>query len=157
MPAQVPDYLSRYSHRTAIGNERIRSVNAEEVCFTVRGDDQGGKRRLRLPTPEFIRRFLLHVLPAGMKRIRHYGVLANGCKKTQLARARQALQQSAPNPLALESAQAFMARVAQAQSHTCPACHGPLHVAQTLAGLRHLPPPAQAMAQPLTQPARAPP
>ncbi len=45
------DYLSRYSHRTAIGNQRIQSVNAEEVCFTVRGDDQGGKRRLRLPTP----------------------------------------------------------------------------------------------------------
>jgi hypothetical protein len=128
-------------------------VNAEEVCFTVRGDDQGGKRRLRLPTPEFIRRFLLHVLPAGIKRIRHYGVLANGCKKTQLAQARQALQQPAPNPLALESAQAFMARVAQAQIHTCPACHGPLHVAHTLAGLRH----RQAMVQLLSPPARAPP
>jgi hypothetical protein len=100
------------------------------------------------------------MLPAGIKRIRHYGVLANGCKKTQLAQARQArpaLQQPAPNPLALESVQAFMARVAQVQFHTCPACHGPLHVAQTLAGLRHLPPPGQAMVQPPKPPTRAPP
>ncbi|MBK6851016.1 MAG: IS91 family transposase [Burkholderiales bacterium] len=156
-PAQVLDYLSRYSHRTAIGNERIQAVSAQEVCFSVRADDQGGKRRMRLPITEFIRRFLQHVLPDGVQRIRHYGVLANGCKKTQLAQAREALQQPAPNPLALESAQAFMARVAQTQIHTCPACHGPLHVAQTLAGLRHLPPPGQAMVQPLTPPARAPP
>jgi hypothetical protein len=157
-PAQVLDYLSRYSHRTAIGNERIQAVSAQEVCFTVRADEQGGKRRLRLPTAEFIRRFLLHVLPAGIQRIRHYGVLANDCKKTQLAQARQALQQPAPNPLALESAQAFMARVAQAQIHTCPACHGSLHVGQTLPGLRRLPAPGQAMAmQPPRPPARAPP
>ncbi|MFM2121409.1 MAG: hypothetical protein RL722_2877, partial [Pseudomonadota bacterium] len=74
-PAQVLDYLSRYSHRTAIGNERIQAVSAQEVCFSVRADAQGGKRRLRLPTAEFIRRFLLHVLPAGIQRIRHYGVL----------------------------------------------------------------------------------
>lgn len=155
-PAQVLAYLSRYSHRTAIGNERIRSVSADEVCLTVRADDHGGKRRLRLPTTEFIGRFLQHVLPAGIKRIRHYGVLANGCKKTQLARARQALQQPAPNPQAIESAQAFMARVAQVQLHTCPVCQGPLHVGATRAGLRHLPAPGQAM--PATPPpARAPP
>jgi hypothetical protein len=123
----------------------------------VRADDHGGKRRVRLPTTEFIRRFLLHVLPSGIKRIRHYGVLANGCKKTQLAQARAALQQPAPNPVALESAQAFMARVAQVQVHTCPVCQGPLHVAATLAGMRHLPLPGQAMALTRTPPVRAPP
>ena len=157
-PAQVLDYLSRYSHRTAIGNERIKAASTQEVCFTVRADEHGGKRGLRLPTTEFIRRFLLHVLPRGIQRIRHYGVLANGCKKTQLAQARQALAQPAPDRLALESAQAFVARVAQAQIHTCPACKGPLHVAQTLSGLRQLPPPGQPMtAQRPTPPARAPP
>ena len=151
-PAQVLAYLSRYSHRTAIGNERIRSVDARQVVFTVRSDAPGGKRRMRLATVEFIRRFLLHVLPGGIKRIRHYGVLANGCKKTQLAQARQALQQPPPSPSALESAQAFMARVAQASILTCPRCHGPLQVVQRLPGVRHLAAPGQAPAQ-----ARAPP
>jgi len=140
-PAQVLEYLSRYSHRTAIGNERIQHVTPDEVVFTVRADACGGKRRVHLPTAAFIGRFLLHVLPGGVQRIRHYGVLANGCKKTQLAQARQALQQPAPNPQAVASAQAFMARVAQVQIHTCPKCHGPLQVVQTLCGVRHLPAP----------------
>jgi hypothetical protein len=78
-PAQVLEYLSRYTHRTAIGNERIRAITAQEVVFTVRANDQGGKRRQRLQGTEFIGRFLLHVLPTGIKRIRHYGVLAPGC------------------------------------------------------------------------------
>ena len=96
------------------------------------------------------------MLPKGIQRIRHYGVLANGCKKTQLAQARQALRQPTPNPQAIESAQVFMARVAQVQLHTCPVCKGPLHVAATRAGLRHLPAPGQAV--PATPPpARAPP
>jgi hypothetical protein len=158
-PAQVLEYLSRYSHRTAIGNERIKSANANEVVFTVRANDQGGnqggKRRMQLPTEEFIRRLLLHVLPGGVKRIRHYGVLANGCKKTQLARAREALHQPAPDARARESAEAFMARVAHIRLNTCPRCQGPLHVAATLSGQRHLPAPGQeaaARAQPRAPP-----
>ena len=154
-PAQVLAYLSRYSHRTAIGNERLKSANEREVVFTVRANDQGGKRRVQLPTEEFIRRLLLHVLPAGVKRIRHYGVLANGCKKTQLARAREALHQPAPSAAARESAEAFMARVTHIKLHTCPECQGPLHVVATLIGQRYLPAPgheATAAAQ-----ARAPP
>jgi hypothetical protein len=94
-----------------------------------------------LPTDEFIRCLLLHVLPAGVKRIRHYGVLASGCKKTQLARAREALHQPAPNTRACESAETFMARVADIEVHTCPRCQGPLHVAAILSGQRHLPAP----------------
>lgn len=154
-PAQVLQYLSRYSHRTAIGNERIKAATPSEVVFTVRANDQGGKRCVRLPTEEFIRRLLLHVLPRGVKRIRHYGVLANGCKKTQLARARQALHQPDPSAQARESAQAFMARVARIELHTCPKCQGPLHVASTLSGQRHLPAPGHegaARAQPRAPP-----
>jgi len=75
-PAQVLEYLSRYTHRTAIGNERIRAVTTEEVAFMVRADDRGGKRLHRLEGTEFVRRFMLHVLPTGVKRIRHYRVLA---------------------------------------------------------------------------------
>jgi len=142
-PAQVLDYLSRYTHRTAIGNERIRAVTTQdEVIFSVRADDHGGKKRVRLAAGEFIRRFLLHVLPSGIKRIRHYGVLANGCKKTQLTRARQALGQPAPNKPALHAAQSFMARVAKIDIHRCPQCkRGQLRVVQTLAGLKRLPVP----------------
>ena len=64
-PAQVLEYLSRYTHRTAISNERISSVNPSEVAFKVRADAHGGKRTVRLPGVEFVRRFLQHVLPNG--------------------------------------------------------------------------------------------
>lgn len=73
-PAQVLEYLSRYTHRTAIGNERIRAIDDAGVVFTVRADERGGKRRVRLIGAEFIRRFLLHVLPGAIKRIRHYPI-----------------------------------------------------------------------------------
>jgi hypothetical protein len=155
--AQVLDYLSRYTHRTAIGNERIKAVTEREVVFSVRANNHGGKRRVRLASAEFIRRFLLHVLPGGVKRIRHYGVLANGCKKTQLAQARQALQQPAPNPQAQACAQAFMARVARIDVLACPRCKAPLHVAQTLPGLKYLPAPGAHPLQAQPVGARAPP
>jgi hypothetical protein len=141
-PAQVLEYLSRYTHRTAISNERIRSVGAAEVAFNVRADDQGGKRLLRLPGTEFVRRFMLHVLPTGIKRIHHYGVLASACKATKLDAARLALQMPAVNPQAVESAQAFMARVLKLDVSTCPCCsNGRLYVAATLVGLKQLPAP----------------
>ena len=81
------DYLSRNTHRTAMGNERIKAVTPAEVVFTVRADAQGGKRTLRLRGAEFVRRFLLHILPQSLKRIRHYGVLASACKADKLAQA----------------------------------------------------------------------
>ena len=141
-PAQVLEYLSRYTHRTAIGNERIRKVSANEVVFTVRADDHGGKRRLRLGGAEFVRRFLLHVLPTGIKRIRHYGVLASACKAHKLAAARQALQMPCANRQATGSARAFMARVAATDVAVCPCCkRGRLRVVATLAGLQRLPMP----------------
>ena len=163
-PAQVLDYLSRYTHRTAIGNERIKAITGHgkgdgEVVFSVRADDHGGKRQVRLVGDEFIRRFLLHVLPSGIKRIRHYGVLANGCKKTQLARARQALGQPALVKPALEAAQAFMARVACIDFLTCPQCKtGQLRVVQTVVGRGRLPTPGSPPSDaPSAQPARGPP
>src|SRR5437867_9563715 len=114
--------LSRYTHRTAISNERIRSVGESEVAFTVRSDDQGGKRMVRLQGAEFVRRFMLHVLPTGIKRIRHYGVLASACKAIKLNAARLALQMPAANSQAMESAQAFMARIAKIDVLLCPCC-----------------------------------
>jgi len=142
-PAQVLEYLSRYTHRTAIGNERIKAIASDGgVIFSVRANDHGGKKQVRLAGGEFIRRLLLHVLPTGIKRIRHYGVLANGCKKTQLAQARLALGQPAPVKPALEAAQAFMARVARIDLFTCPQCKtGSLRVVQTVVGHSRLPAP----------------
>ena len=99
-PAQVLEYLARYTHRTAIGNERIASVDADQVAFKVRADDAGAKRMLRLDGVQFVRRVLLHVLPTGVKRIRHYGLLAP-CKTGVLAQARQALCMPIANPQAV--------------------------------------------------------
>jgi len=121
-PAQTLEYLSRYTHRTAIGNERIKTVTPSAVVFTVRADDQGAKRTERLAAGEFIRRYLLHVLPTGIKRIRHYGVLTSACKTDKLSAARRALQMPNANAVAQESAQAFMARVAKIETMLCPCC-----------------------------------
>ena len=142
-PAQVLEYLSRYTHRTAISNERIRTVSEREVAFTVRGDSQGGKRLVRLQGTEFVRRFMLHILPTGIKRIRHFGVLASACKAVKLRAARLALQMLAPNREAVECAQSFMARVARTDVLLCPCCKvGTLRVIAVLAGLGRLPAPA---------------
>lgn len=142
-PAQVLEYLSRYTHRTAISNERIRAVNANEVAFNVRADEKGGKRLMRLQGEEFVRRFMLHVLPTGIKRIRHYGVLASSCKKVKLGVARLALQMPVINPQAIESAQAFMVRIAKINVLLCPCCKvGTLHVVAVLQGATQLPAPS---------------
>lgn len=141
-PGQVLEYLSRYTHRTAIGNERIRAISDAEVTFTVRADDHGGKRRIRLDGTEFVRRFLLHVLPTGIKRIRHYGVLASACKSDKLGAARQALQMPAVNPNAVESAQAFIQRVASIDVLVCQCCKvGRLRAVAVLKGSARLPAP----------------
>ena len=141
-PAQVLEYLSRYTHRTAISNERIAAINADGVAFKVRADNHGGKRTVRLPGEEFVRRFMLHILPTGIKRIRHFGVLASACKRVKLNAARLALQMPALDPKAIEAAQAFMARVAKLDVLLCPGCHvGQLRVTAVLIGQNRLPAP----------------
>lgn len=146
--AQVLEYLSRYTHRTAISNERIRSLDAEQVVFTVRADDKGGKRMRRLEGTEFVRRFLLHVLPKGIKRLRHYGVLASACKGVKLGAARQALQMPAINFRAVESARDFMIRVAKVDVMLCPCCKtGRLRVIEVLTGNRRLSAPGGVLIQ----------
>jgi len=110
--AAVLDYLSRYTHRTAIGNERLVAIAGDKVLLRVRADATGGKRTIALDGQLFIGRFLQHVLPPGFKRIRHYGLLAPATKADRLAAARALLAMPAPNPTAIEDAQAFMRRVA---------------------------------------------
>jgi len=114
-PAQVLEYLGRYTHRVAISNERIVAIDDDAVAFRVRVNGEGGgkKRTLRLPGTEFIARFVQHVLPRGFKRIRHYGLLGAAHKNARLAAARTALAAPQPQPAVIESVAAFMQRVAK--------------------------------------------
>jgi len=124
-PAAVLDYLSRYTHRTAIGNERLVGIAGDRVRLRVRTDGTGsrrGKRTVALPGEQFIGRFLQHVLPPGFKRIRHYGLLAPATKTERLATARKLLAMPAANRQAREDAQAFMRRVAAIDIACCPHC-----------------------------------
>lgn len=101
-------YLARHTHRTALSNERIVRIDDQQVAPRVRAGSDGDKRIVKLAGVEFVRRFLLHVLPTGIKRIRHYGLLAPAAKRIQLAQARAALNMPLANPIAIESVQAFM-------------------------------------------------
>lgn len=111
-PAQVLEYLGRYTHRVAISNERLLEVGAERVRLRV----------IELPSDVFIARFLQHVLPTGYKRIRHYGLLGPAAKAAGLAAARAALDAPPPPPSAPESVEAFMRRVAKVEWGRCPRC-----------------------------------
>ena len=96
-PVQVLKYLARYTHRVAIGNRRILDVGVRGVTFRWRDRKQINRSRtMTLPGVEFLRRFLLHVLPRGFARIRHYGLLGNRKKATRLAACRLSL--GAPMP-----------------------------------------------------------
>jgi len=122
-PEQVLDYLGRYTHRVAIANERIVNISADAVSVRVRDSTQGNRKRtLRLPAQTFIERFLLHVLPEGFKRIRHYGLIGPAHKTMRLAAARAALDAPAPDPVVVESVEAFMHRIDQYQRLRCTHC-----------------------------------
>jgi Putative transposase/Transposase zinc-binding domain len=91
-PAQVLAYLGRYTHRVAISNSRIQACGDDHVAFTWKDyRDAGQLKTMRLTPDEFIRRFLLHVLPDGFRRIRHFGFLANGHRTEKLALCRSLL------------------------------------------------------------------
>jgi hypothetical protein len=148
-PQQVLDYLGRYTHRVAISNHRLVSVSDQQVRFRYKDYAHGNARKvLALDATEFIRRFLLHVLPTGFMRIRHYGIIANRAKATQLAHARTALgQPSMPPPPPPESIAAFWLRIVQLNVHQCPYCRvgrmvviAPLPTPRARAPPRHVSP-----------------
>jgi hypothetical protein len=132
-PATVLDYLSRYTHRTAIGHERLVGIKDGAVLLRVRADEQGGKRTLAMPGALFIKRLMQHVLPTGFKRIRHYGLLAPSAKVQRLALVRRLLAMPQTNPIAREQAQDFMRRVAAIDMDVCPHCrHGRLRLVEVV-------------------------
>ena len=123
-PRKVLDYLGRYTHRVAISNHRIVGVDEERVTFRYRDRTHGDILKLATVSPdEFIRRFLLHVLPKGFKRIRHYGFLASSAKARDLPRCRQLLGLAAtvPQP-ADETTEELVAELTGLDLTTCPRC-----------------------------------
>ena len=100
-PQAVLAYLARYTHRVAISNSRLLAIDERGVTFRVKNYKVEGAARhttMTLPAHEFMRRFLIHVLPKGLHRIRHYGLLANGQRAENLAKARTLLQVKTIDP-----------------------------------------------------------
>lgn len=140
-PAQVLDYLARYTHSVALSNDRLLGCDAGQVRLRVRDNETGGKRTVSMPTDKFIGRFLRHVLPAGFKRLRHYGLLASGHKRARLSAARVALQTPAPQPVAIEAAEHFLTRVTGQDPRCCPHCGvGRWHTIEIVMARRYDPP-----------------
>lgn len=124
-PQRVVEYLGRYTHRVAIDNRRILNVADGKVTFQYkqyRSADAHKSRTMTVEADEFIRRFLLHSLPPGLPRIRHYGLFAGRTKKRNLALCRELLSVSTDSPL--PSAVAVQAALSQAEdpSRRCPVC-----------------------------------
>ena len=127
-PRQVLDYLGRYTHRVAISNHRLRKLEHGQVTFSWR-DYRHGQRRslLTLTAEEFMRRFLLHTLPRGFQRLRHFGLLSNRARVANLARCRQLLgvaqQPSTSSMCAQQPDAASLLQTLTGDSLTrCPAC-----------------------------------
>lgn len=109
-------YLARYSHRIAISDQRIIGMEDDQVCFRYKDYRDDRLKVMKLHYDEFIRRFLMHVLPNGFMRIRHYGLLANRCRKESLRRIRSILA----HPVKIEEE----AEVEALQTdYLCPKCH----------------------------------
>ncbi len=132
-PKAVLAYLSRYTHRVAISNRRLIAADAESVTFKVkdyRVEGAGRYTTMTLATGEFIRRFLLHVLPKGFHRIRHYGLLAGTAKAEMVAKARELLAAPTTEPAADGD-------IATDHVQQCPCCGGRMHVIEIFAASTH--------------------
>jgi|SRR5215471_7905151 len=125
-PEHVLHYLARYTHRVAISNHRLIAMEDGNVTFRWKDYAHAGKKRkMTLAAEEFIRRFLLHVLPKGLVRIRHYGWMANRCRSERVALCRALL---APEPQAPVTATA----TEPPRGRRCPVCGGVIEVVEMI-------------------------
>jgi hypothetical protein len=134
-PEAVLAYLSRYTHRVAISNHRLVEADQSGVTFKYKDyriDGLGRYKTMTLPIHEFIRRFLMHVLPKSFHRIRHYGLFANGNRAANLARARELLH-VAPPATASETVETADAGEPRAEPRPCPRCGGRMLVIEIFA------------------------
>src|SRR5271156_4921689 len=126
-PEQVLAYLARYTHRVAISNTRLVAADATGVTFSYKDyriEGPGRYKTMTLKPGEFIRRFLIHVLPNGFHRIRHYGLLASGSKAKTIARARELIAAATPVQTAHQQQAADSAAPTEKPAHPCPCCGG---------------------------------
>ena len=124
-PKAVLAYLARYTHRVAISNRRLIRADPHSVTFTVKDYRVEGPARyttMTLDTHEFIRRFLIHVPPKGLHRIRHYGLFAGPARARQVARMRELLARPAP------AAPAAQAHAPDRAEQPCPCCGGRMRI-----------------------------
>jgi len=132
-PKAVLAYLARYTHRVAIANSRLIAYNNAGVTFSYkdyRADGRARHKRMTLATYEFIRRFLLHILPDGFHRIRHYGLFASAARADNIARARELL--AAPEPQTqVNDTDAVGTNEPPTLSHPCPCCGGRMIIIET--------------------------
>jgi hypothetical protein len=132
-PAAVLAYLSRYTHRVAISNSRLIALDERGVTFRwkdYRAKDKTRYKHMTLGADEFMRRFLLHVLPGGFHRIRHYGLIANSGRRDNLARARELLH-VVPADAAPHAADATTESVQP--TFVCPGCGAAMIIIDTFA------------------------
>ena len=130
-PEAVLAYLSRYTHRVAIANSRLIAIDGDAVTFRwkdYRIDGPDRYKVMRLQAGEFIRRFLIHVLPSGFHRIRHYGLFAGGSRAENIARVRELLSAPAQQNDADDAADADQPHTL---SHPCPCCGGRMIIIET--------------------------
>tara|TARA_R110002012_G_scaffold315259_1_gene528880 strand:+ start:1646 stop:2890 length:1245 start_codon:yes stop_codon:yes gene_type:complete len=140
-PSAVLAYLSRYTHRIAISNSRLIRFDERSVTFRVKDYRLKGAGRhttMTLATPEFIRRFLIHVLPRGQHRIRHYGFFGNSNRAANIARIRQLLGAKAPNHQHFDDASNDDAdKPPRVLALPCPCCGGQLIIVETIEPTQH--------------------
>ncbi len=128
-PQQVLDYVGRYTHRVAISNNRLLNIDDRQVQFRYKDYRDGSQQKtMTLSAHEFIRRFLLHVLPEGFQRIRYYGLLGNRYRKEKLERCRQLLGMTPPEEAssaekAPEDYRDRYEALTGSSLWECPACH----------------------------------
>jgi hypothetical protein len=122
-PQQVLDYLARYTHRVAIANSRIQSLENGMVTFTAKNRKKNRTEPITISAVEFIRRFLLHSLPTGLVRIRHFGFLANRNRKAHLTATRALIGLAPATPSAPASLEELIDRLTGIDITTCPCCH----------------------------------
>jgi hypothetical protein len=122
-PERVLAYLGAYTHRIAISNHRILSIQQNRVAFRYRDSADANKQKvMHLDAHEFIRRFLLHVLPRGFVRIRHYGLLANRNRKEKIARCRDLLAAPKPEEATQQTRRERLLERIGVDIERCPAC-----------------------------------
>jgi hypothetical protein len=126
-PEYVLEYLGRYTHRVAISNSRIISLENGKVSFFYKNRKKETTEIMTLDAVEFIRRFLLHVLPVGFMRIRHFGLFANRVKKDMIRICRMLLEGTTDLPARVEKTlQELMLALTGTDITKCPVCRSGL-------------------------------